>query len=358
MEKNRLAKNTNSTWITTDLILKNTHYSADDIVCIMSGESIDLIEAVAGVAKEVHVYDNSFQRITRLNRYLKAKNVKILQDVYPSADAIYDTAIILVPKGRDFARAQLMTAMQTVKQGGDLYIAGPNKGGAKSVIKDAKEIFESCQVLDFKKSHRVALSIKHQDYDYPAEWGAKPYEQQRQTFDTPLGKIEVTTMPSIFSWSELDAGTEFLLENVNFQDVESVLDVGCGNGVIGTLAAKEVDRVTMVDDNLLAVYCTRSTTEHNKLTNVEVLASNVFSNLENQTFDLIVSNPPFHKKFDIHTNVTNRLLTEAKDHLNPNGRLIIVVNTFLKYESVMSEHFKYSRVVTDNGKFKVLEGVV
>ncbi|MDQ7026692.1 MAG: class I SAM-dependent methyltransferase [Anaerolineae bacterium] len=353
-----MAKNINSTWITTDLILKNSQYGEDEIICIMSGESIDLIEAVADVAKEVHVYDNSFQRITRLNRYLKAKNVKISHDVYPPAEAIYDTAIIIVPKGREVARAQVMTAMQAVKQGGDLYIAGPNKGGAKSVIKDAQKLFNACQVLDFKKSHRVALSIKQQDYDYPIEWGAKPYEQQMRTFDTPLGKIDVVTMPGIFSWDELDAGTSLLLENVNFQDIESILDIGCGNGVIASLAAKAVDRVTMVDDNLLAVYCAQSTVEHNQLTNVEVVASNVFSKLENQTFDLIVSNPPFHKKFDVNTNVANRLITEAKDHLNPNGRLLIVVNTFLKYESALSEHFKYSRVVIDNGKFKVLEGVI
>ena len=353
-----MAKNTNSIWITTDLILKNTKYGEDETVCIMSGESIDLIEAVAEVTKEVHVYDSSFQTLTRLSRYLKAKNVKLMQDVFPPKEPLYDTALIIVPKGREFARAQLATAMQALKQGGDLYLGGANEGGAKSVINDAKEMFDDCQVLDFKKSHRVALSIKQRMYDFPAAWGAKPYEPQVKTFDTPLGSLEVVTMPGIFSWDALDKGTRLLLDNVNFQGVTSVLDMGCGNGIMGALAAKLVDSVTMVDDNLIAVYCSRYTVERNSLSNVQVLASDVFSNLQNQKFDLIVSNPPFHKKFDVSTNVTQRLISEAKDHLNSGGHFLMVINAFLNYQDVMSANFKYSRIVSETAKYKVLEGVV
>ena len=351
-----MAKNTNSTWITTDLILNNTKYGEDEIVCIMSGESVDLIEAVAQVAKEVHVYDSSFQTLARLQRYLKAKNVKFSQDVYPPNEPVYDTVLLIVPKGREYARAQLMTAMQSIKQGGDLYIGGPNDGGAKSVINDAKLLFDACQVLDFRKSHRVAVSTKQKSYDYPADWGAKPYEPQQRKFETPLGEIEVITMPGIFSWDELDDGTSLLLEHIKLQGVTSMLDMGCGNGVIGALAAKQIENVTMVDDNLLAVYCSRYTVEHNKLSNVQVLASDVYSNLDKQKFDLIVSNPPFHKKFDVSTHSTNRMITEAKDHLNRDGRLMLVVNTFLKYEETMSAHFRYARVVTETGKYKILEG--
>jgi 16S rRNA (guanine1207-N2)-methyltransferase len=351
-----LAKNINSTWVTTDLILKNTRYGEDETVCIMSGESIDLIEAVAQVAKEVHVYDSSFNTLNQLQRYLKAKNVKFSQDVYPPNDPIYNSALMIVPKGREYARAQLMTAMQALKPGGDLYIGGPNKGGAKSVISDAEELFGDCKVLDFKKSHRVAVSTKHKSYEYPSAWGAKPYEPQTRTFATPLGTIEVVTMPGIFSWDELDDGTHLLLEHIKLEGVKSLLDMGCGNGVIGALAAKQVESVTMVDDNLLAVYCSRYTVEHNKLPNVQVLASDVYSNLDKQKFDLIVSNPPFHKKFDVNTHSAQSLITEAKAHLNREGRLMIVINAFLKYEEAMSEHFRYARTVVDNGKYKILEG--
>lgn len=353
-----MAKNINSTWITTDLILKNTRYGEDEIVCIMSGESIDLIEAVAQVAKEVHVYDSSFQTLTQLQRYLKAKNVKFSHTVYPLNEAIYDTALLITPKGREYARAQLMTAMQALKQGGDLYIGGPNKGGAKSVISDAQQLFGNCTVLDFKKSHRVAVSTKHESYGYPSEWGAKPYEPQTHTFDTPLGKIEVVTIPGIFSWNKLDDGTRLLLGHLKLEGVKSMLDMGCGNGVIGVLAAKQIENVTMVDDNLLAVYCSRYTVEHNQLANIQVLASDVYSNLDKRKFDLIVSNPPFHKKFDVSTHSSTRMIAEAKNHLNRDGRLMIVINSFLKYEETMTEHFRYARVVVDTGKYKILEGVV
>ena len=49
-----------------------------------------------------------------------------------------------------------------------------------------------------------------------------------------------------------------------------VFDVGCGNGILGLALARHARRVTMVDDNLLAVRCAQAGVEINGLDNVTV----------------------------------------------------------------------------------------
>lgn len=351
---------TNSIWISTDLVLNNTNYGENERVLIMTGESVDLIEAIAGVAAEVAVYDMNFSTLKRLRHYVRMNNVQFFDSVYPTENNLYDTAIVFVPKGREFGRGQMWSAMNTLKPNGDLYIVGPNKGGAKTLIKDARQAFSNSQVLGYKKSHRIAVTKKNDDlYKYPADWGTLPSNKQFIELTTPLGDITVATQPGIFSWDELDEGTSYLLDNLVLRDAKTVLDMGCGYGVIGAGLAARVEHVTMVDNNLLAVACARETVKRNKLDNVTVLASDLYSELDaDNKFDLIISNPPFHRGFEVSTNVTRRLIEEAPYYLKEGGRLVLVANEFLKYEQDMSQAFKQSNVRAKNSQFKILEGVV
>ena len=80
--KNPLA--VNSTWVSADLVLANTKYGENERILIMTGDSVDLIEAIADVAAEVHVYDINFSTIKRLRHYVRKDNVQFFDDVYPS----------------------------------------------------------------------------------------------------------------------------------------------------------------------------------------------------------------------------------------------------------------------------------
>lgn len=349
---------TNPIHIITDLILSNTAYGQDETIAILSADSVDLIEAIADVAKAVHVYDLSHRAVSRLRHYVRLGNVQFFDTVHPSPAQRYDAVIIFVPKGRDYGRGLLWAAMQTLVQGGTLYIAGPTKGGAKTLISDAAQLFGDCNTLAYKKSHRVAASIKTSQNDYPGEWGADPTQMQQFEAETPFGALIVATMPGVFSWQALDAGTRFLLENTTLRGSRSVLDVGCGNGIMGTALASQVERVMMVDDNLLALRCAEATAELNQQDAVMVLPGDVYNSVAGQQFDLIISNPPFHKKFDVNMTATNRIIQEAPEHLNTGGRLLLVANAFLRYEPLFEAAFAGYEVIARNNKFKVIEGVV
>lgn len=340
----------------TDLILANTKYSEDETVAILSGDSVDLIEAIAHVAQEVHVYDASYRTLTRLRRVVREKNVIFHDTVYPDAAMNFDIVHALVPKGREVARAMLWSGMNALKDDGEFYVTGANKGGAKTMIKDAEALFGNCVVLNYKKSHRIARSTKKQSSGYPSDWGKVSTELVQKQFMTPMGDVNINTMPGVFSWDELDEGTELLLDNLKLNSAKTILDMGCGVGIIGTTLCNQVEHVTLVDDNLLAIRVTTATINNLGIKNADVLPSDVYSAIDDKAFDLIACNPPFHKQFETNAHIPQRMIRDAHTHLNNGGRLVIVANAFLRYEEIMIETFGNCRTIASTSKFKVLEG--
>lgn len=75
----------------------------------------------------------------------------------------------------------------------------------------------------------------------------------------------------------------------------SVLDVGCGTGVLSLVAARAGAVVTAIDVNADAVHTTIDNATANGLT-IEVLQSDLFEELHDRRFDLVVVNPPYFAK--------------------------------------------------------------
>ena len=132
----------------------------------------------------------------------------------------------------------------------------------------------------------------------------------------------------LFSPKGVDAGTRLLLEHVDIQDGNVCLDLGCGYGAIGITLAKcvQTSTVYMVDKDFVAVDYARKNVERNQLQNCHVLLSNGFNHLPNIQFDLIVSNLPAN----VGKELLQIFLTDAQQHLKPNGRLYVVTISGLR----------------------------
>jgi methylase of polypeptide subunit release factors len=71
------------------------------------------------------------------------------------------------------------------------------------------------------------------------------------------------------------------------------LDLGTGCGIQALLAARHSDRVLAVDRNPRAVQMAAFNAQLNRLPHVECCEGDLFEPARQQTFDLIISNPPF-----------------------------------------------------------------
>lgn len=147
---------------------------------------------------------------------------------------------------------------------------------------------------------------------------------KKQVKYTFLGKeIILNSDNGVFSKDRIDFGTNVLLNSLeDLNAIKSVLDVGCGIGIIGISLASKYNNlnVQMVDVNEKAVSLTNENIILNKLKNCKSYISNVYSEV-NDSFDMIISNPPIRAGKD----VVHKIASEAKDHLNDKGFFYAVV---------------------------------
>ena len=278
----------------------------------------------------------------------------------PQAHGPADAALLDLPRGRDHVRAYLWTVGMTLRPGGRLYLAGSNHFGAKSAIRDAEALFGSAPVLGFKGGCRIALATRPEALTLPSEWANTfPWQPQMRLLARPEGQYTIVTMPGVFSWEHLDDGSALLLDHLGVEPGSDVLDIGCGTGIIGMVAARMgAAQVTLTDDDLLAVRCARASILANDLADrCAALPGDVTEPVRDRQFDLVLSNPPFHEGGEVTAGIAGRIIREAYTVLRPGGRLRLVANRFLPYDRVMGEVFGTVTVVAATGRYVVLESM-
>ena len=111
---------------------------------------------------------------------------------------------------------------------------------------------------------------------------------------------------------------------------DKVLDLGCGSGVAAVFCAPKVRELLAVDISPSAVRNTEENCRLNKLSNVAVKQSDMFSCVEGK-FDLILANPPYieaefekeEEQFATSTRYLPILFSQVGKHLAGDGRLLI-----------------------------------
>ncbi len=138
-------------------------------------------------------------------------------------------------------------------------------------------------------------------------------------------KFSFRTDAGVFSRNHIDRGTELMIQAMKIQKTDKVLDMGCGYGSLGIVAAKlaPFGQSYMVDINQRATGLAKENAKVNQISNVKVIHSDGFTNIDENDFDVILMNPPFRagKK------VVYSLIEKAKEHLNINGSLYTVCMT-------------------------------
>lgn len=333
----------------TSLLLDDAEPAGGDAPWLVLGGEADLPNALAGTV-ETH-WVPFF-----VTEQAQASPGVVVRD--SSLRGAYGRLFLPIPADRDLARRLLLTARESLGEGGELVLAGANSGGAKSVMADAMRVFGAPSTSGYRQKHRIARFTVPRDWPELPDWarqaGIVPDTWQRFGADTASGMLELETEPGVFAADRLDAGTALLLEHLDVTPGGRVLDVGCGAGVIGVVASRlGASHVDLVDANLLAVQAASRNLARLGIPG-RALASDVYDAVRSERYDLIVSNPPFHRGKAVDTSVGDRLITEAPVHLLPGGRLLIVANAFLAYSKIMERAFRHVETVAATRQYHVL----
>ncbi len=144
----------------------------------------------------------------------------------------------------------------------------------------------------------------------------------------------------------------FLIECLNVVPGESILEIGCGSGVVSLHCAKMGAKVTAGDINPVAVELTRKNAKLNDL-NINVILTNVYDSISG-TFDTIVFNLPY-LPVDDDVSLAEawsggedglgplpRLLEGTEKHGNDGWRVVVVVSSLMNDEKLRSLLLPYS----------------
>ena len=134
--------------------------------------------------------------------------------------------------------------------------------------------------------------------------------------------LRLETAQGLFSPQRADRGTLAMLSAVDFAPGMKVLDLGCGCGLVGLLAAKLCGEgnVVMCDVDPLAVDIARKNAERNGVGGVNIALSDGFGALDDTGFDLILSNPPYQSDFA----VARGFIEKGFNRLKIGGRMVMV----------------------------------
>jgi release factor glutamine methyltransferase len=108
--------------------------------------------------------------------------------------------------------------------------------------------------------------------------------------------VTVKIFPGVFH-PGLFYSTKFLADFLQTQSVQnkSLLELGCGTGLISILCAKRGATVTASDINPVATENAKLNVANNTVS-VTFLKSDVFDQIERQVFDWIIINPPYYAR--------------------------------------------------------------
>ncbi|WES67773.1 23S rRNA (guanine(1835)-N(2))-methyltransferase RlmG [Superficieibacter sp. HKU1] len=167
---------------------------------------------------------------------------------------------------------------------------------------------------------------------------------------------------NVFSRTGLDIGARFFMQHLPENLDGEIVDLGCGNGVIGlTLLDKNPEAtVVFVDESPMAVASSRLNVETNMpdaLDRCEFMINNALSGVEPFRFNAVLCNPPFHQQHALTDNIAWEMFHHARRCLKINGMLYIVANRHLDYFHKLKKIFGNCETIATNSKFVVLKAV-
>lgn len=167
--------------------------------------------------------------------------------------------------------------------------------------------------------------------------------------------IEVFSDLGVFSKERIDFGTNVLLNNLDVSETaKTILDVGCGYGIIGISLGKKFPEknITMIDVNERCIELVNTNIRLNYLKNAKCLLSNLYSHVSDK-FDMIVSNPPIRAGKEVVFSV----IRDGYLHLNENGTIWVVIQKKQgapSLEKFMEEVFGNVRIVAKEKGYYIL----
>lgn len=271
-------------------------------------------------------------------------------------DTRYPLVLVLPPRQRQEARALLAKAIARCTPGGTVVACMANDEGARSGEADLKALAGLAGSVS-KHHCRVywsTVDAARCDAALLAQWRAGDAAR-------PILDGRFLSRPGVFAWDRIDPASALLAAHLPDTLAGRAADLGCGYGFLATELLRRCAGITALDlyeaEARALALARRNLAPFAERVALGFEWHDVTSGLPRQ-YDVLVSNPPFHAQGALdRPDIGRAFIAAAGQALLPGGRLWLVANRHLPYESVLDSRFGSARIVTQEQGYKVIEAV-
>jgi 16S rRNA G1207 methylase RsmC len=281
----------------------------------------------------------------------QAAKLNIKRDVFyinqlQLIDGNFDYIIMQIPKNYSFLEDILSTLTSHVHSESMLIATSMIKHLGNGAFDAINRIFGDTSTSLAKKKARLVFA----KFCREESRSNFPLEIQIDGFN-----LNITNHSNVFSREKLDIGTRFFLKHIPTSIRGNILDMGCGNGLLGIQASliNPQSDIWFCDESQMALLSARENFTKLAQGNAHFVWSNCFEGHKEETFDLVVCNPPFHQGHTIGDFVAQQMFKDAKLALKAGARLRVIGNSHLGYHIVLKQLFGNVSKVDSNKKFTI-----
>ncbi len=272
------------------------------------------------------------------------------------ASASFAQLIVHLQKSRAATFDDLSEAWRILEPGGELLFTGSNALGVVSAVKRLSEALSQTGVIVANRARSRVVRFRREGDRSPEREVTEPIQ-----IDTAGERFELLTLPGVFSAKRIDPGSELLIEAfariAREKPPRRIVDLGCGTGVLGLVAAKlfPAAEVLMVDADARAVECAAANIAQLGLGDrCRVLWWDAREKPPESAFDWALVNPPFHHRGpEVDLAPALALFQSLSGWLTRNGRALLVANRTLPYEAALARLGVVEKVADERG-YKLL----
>ncbi|MEP6391104.1 MAG: class I SAM-dependent methyltransferase [Halioglobus sp.] len=321
---------------------------ADDVLVVNDEHGALSIPLSAGHYKPTLWTDSALSHLAIINNAnsCNQKDPSLVWsiDSPPSANVV----LMRVPKLLPYFEHQLATLSSRLAPGAVVEIAGMDK----HLSPRTGDIIE--RYLGPTTRHRGARKARRFTAIVAKDQPSTPAALLSRQYDVKAPPLTLQSLPNVFSADRLDGGSQLLLSTLaQIKPAEEVIDLACGNGVLGLAAIANgiTGSLTFCDESAMAIESARRNVQHLPASgslNIKYYHGDGLLGLTVRP-DLILCNPPFHLHHVVDEFAGQRLLRQCAKVLKPDGSLLLVANRHLKYAPLLRRHFtQVERLVEDN----------
>lgn len=266
-------------------------------------------------------------------------------------DKDFDAALILCGRHRGQNENWIADALERVKQGGLIVVAGGKEDGIASLRKRVADL--------------LPLDGQMPKYHGAAFWFRRPEDASPAIEALRAGNGEIIvdgrfrTRPGMFSHDRIDTGSRLLAESLPADLSGAVADFCAGWGYVAAEIAGKSPGIKSIDlyeadfESIEAAKANLAFAAAAGIT-TRFFWQDLLAEPVAEHYSAIVMNPPFHQGRAAEPTIGQGMIKAAASALRRGGRLFMVANIPLPYEATLGLVFGGYTEIRRDGGFKIL----